>query len=342
MALTELLPRSNRAPALYADYWLNGEPVIVSALQGSVIFLFFWDYSCAQSLRFLPYVKEWSRKYHPFGLVTVGVHSPRFPFAKDPDGVQKALDRLDVRFPVAMDNEGFIAAGYGVRSLPLGVIIDKYGYVRALIHGDGSFIAAERTLQGYVYDIGMLGELPLLMDPVRDIDREGSIVFHPTPELMAGYRYGSLGNVEGYFPESYVEYADPGIYIEGKLYAEGTWLNGRDRIRLAMPVQKEGQIIVSYQGADVSGVFASEEGTEVRLAVHQDDEPLTLANGGNDIVIGGDGSSVLRVSEPRLYSIARNKEFGEHLLRLSASGGDLAVYAISFGTSLIPDLISTN
>ena len=342
MALTELLPRSNRAPALYADFWLNGEPVLVSSLQGSVVLLFFWDYSDAQSLRFLPYVKEWARKYKPFGLVTVGIHTPRFPFAKDPEGVQKALTRLDVRFPVAMDNEGFIAASYGVRSFPMGIIVDKYGYMRAVIHGDGNFAGAERPLQGYVYDIGMLSELPSLMDPLRDIDREGSIVFHPTPEVKAGYLYGSLGNVEGYFPESYVDYADPGIYVDGKIYADGTWLNGRDCLRLAMPVKKEGQIIVSYQGTDVSGVFASGEGSEVRLAVQQDCAPLTTATGGSDIVIGEDGSSVLRVGEPRLYSIARNREFGEHVLRLSASGEDLAVYAISFGTSLIPDLISTN
>ncbi len=342
MALTELLPRSSKAPALYADFWLNGDPVIVSALQGSVILLFFWDFSDAQSLRFLPYVQEWSRKYQPFGLVTVGVHTPRFPFAKNPDDVEKALARLDVRFPVAMDNEGFIASGYGVRSIPMGIIIDKYGYVRTLIHGDGSFLSAERSLQACVYDIGMLDELPSLTNPIRDIDREGSIVYHPTPELKAGYRYGSLGNVEGYAPESLVDYADPGIYVDGKLYAEGIWMNGRDSLQLAMPVKQEGQIIVSYQGTDVSGVFGSEGGSRVRLSVLQDNEPLTRMNRGSDIRIGKDGSSVLVIEEPRLYNILQNKEFGEHVLRLSASGEDLAVYALSFGTSLIPDLISTN
>ena len=342
MALTELLPRTSRAPALYADFWFNGEPVIVSALQGSVLFLFFWEYSCPQSLRFLPYVKEWSRKYSDAGLVTVGIHTPRFGFAKDPEGIQKAMTRLGISFPFAMDNEGFIAASYGIRSLPAGVIIDKYGYIRALVSTDGAFMAAERLLQGYVYDIGLIDELPTLMDPIREIDREGAVAYHATPELKAGYLYGSLGNVEGYSPESYVDYVDPGIYLDGRFYAEGTWLNGRDCLQLAAEGTKEGHIIISYQGTDVSGVLGSSRGSEVRMSVRQDREYLTRETGGGDVVIGVDGSSVLPVSEPRLYSIAKNKEFGEHIIRLSASGGDLSVYAISFGSSLIPDLIFTN
>lgn len=342
MALTELMPRVNRAPALYADFWLNGEPVIVSALQGSVLFLYFWDYSCPQSLRFLPYVQEWSRKYQDAGLVTVGIHTPRFPFAKDPEKVEKALTRLGVSFPVAMDNEGFIAASYGIRTLPMGIIIDKYGFIRALVHGDGNFAAAERSLQGHVYDIGLIDELPALTEPMREIDREGAVLFHATPELKTGYVYGSLGNVEGYSPESFVEYADPGIYLDGRLYADGVWLNGRDCLRLAMEGTQEGHLIIPYQGTDVSGIFASGQGSEVRVSVRQDQAFLTRETVGNDVVIGVDGSSVLPVSEPRLYSIAKNKEFGEHLLRLSATGGELRVYAISFGSSLIPDLISTN
>ncbi len=342
MALTELLPRSNRAPALYADYWFNGEPVLLSTLQGSVVFLFFWDSSCAQSLRFLPYVREWDKRYRQSGLVTVGIHTPRFPFAKNPEVVQRALDRLNVTFPVAMDNEGIIAANYGMRVWPMGAVIDKYGFIRAMIHGDSSFSSAERSLQGYLYEVGLIGQMPDYMDPVREIDREGSVCYHATPELQTGYLRGSLGNVEGYLPESMVDYEDPRIYIDGKFYADGTWLNGRECLRLAMPADHEGQIIVSYQGSDVTGVLAAEDGLSVQVSVRQDDESLTSANRGDDITLGEDGSSSILVGEPRLYSIVRNKDFGEHLLRLSASGGKLSVYSISFGTSLVPDMISTN
>jgi thiol-disulfide isomerase/thioredoxin len=342
MALTELLPKSNRAPALYADFWFNSEPVLVSALQGSVLFLYFWDSSCAQSVRFLPYVKEWDRKYREAGLVTVGVHTPRYPFGKDPELVQNALHRLDVRFPVAMDNEGVIAANYGMRSWPMGVIIDKHGFIRAVVQGDGSFAASERIVQGHVYDVGLIDQMPELMEPLREIDREGSLTYHATPELQTGYLRGSLGNIEGYLPESEVEYADPRIYIDGKFYANGVWQNGRDCLRLAMPNEREGQIILLYQGSDVSGVLGAEKGWSVHVSVRQDDAFLTPATSGEDVRVQEDGTSVLVVGEPRLYRIARNKDFGEHLLRLTAAGGKLSLYSISFGTAIVPDLITTN
>ena len=35
----------------------------------------------------------------------IGVHSPEFSHEKDPDNVRNAIDRLDVPYPVVLDND---------------------------------------------------------------------------------------------------------------------------------------------------------------------------------------------------------------------------------------------
>ncbi len=341
MSINELLPRTNRASELFGDYWFNGDPIIVSAMQGSVIMLFFWDYAMAGSLRSLPYVQEWTRKYAPYGFVTAGVHTPRFAFARRPEDVEQALERLNVRFPVVMDNDGVIAARYGVRTWPMLVLIDRHGFIRVQTAGEGSYQSVERLLQGLLYETGIEEQLPLLMDPLREIDREGVLCYRATPEIHAGYLRGTLGNVEGYSPESVVAYKDPGLYVDGRFYAGGPWENGRDSLCFE-PGNGQGELIVDFQGVEVSGVFSSARRPGTEITVHQDELYLTAANKGEDVQVGRDGRSYLVVVEPRLYSIVRSQEYGEHLLRLTTGGGPFSVYSFSFTTSRIPELVSHN
>ena len=43
-----------------------------------------------------------------------------------------------------------------------------------------------------------------------------------------------------------------------------------------------------------------------------------------------------------MYTIVRNKEFENHILKLSTSNPNLEIYSFSFTTSVIPELISEN
>ena len=56
-------------------------------------------------MRTLPYVGDWYKKYANHGLVVVGVHSPEFEFEKEEANVREAQHRLEVIWPVAMDND---------------------------------------------------------------------------------------------------------------------------------------------------------------------------------------------------------------------------------------------
>ena len=339
MTLRDILPQTFRARELYGDFWFNSEPVPIAALRGQVILLMFWDFTCASCVRTLPYVVEWRRRYAPFGFVSAGVHTPRFPLGRNTEAVQRAIARLGIDFPVVMDNEALIAANYECRRVPELLLIDKDGFVRYRSAGEGNYAAVEHALQALLYAAGVSGEMPLVMDPVRETDRSGVVCYRATPELFTGYLRGSIGNVEGYAPESVVTYADPGMYLDSRFYAEGDWMNDRDCIRLKQP---GGHLIVCYQGLEADAVMGPEDTKSAEITVRQDNEYLVPETRGIDVRIDGTGRSYVVVEEPGLYNLVRNREYGEHTLRLSSRGGRFAAYAFSFTTAVIPELISNN
>ena len=66
-----------------ADVLKSGAPVLVD----------FWDYTCVNCIRTLPYVQAWHERYGGKGLTVIGVHTPEFPFEKSASNVQAALKR---------------------------------------------------------------------------------------------------------------------------------------------------------------------------------------------------------------------------------------------------------
>jgi thiol-disulfide isomerase/thioredoxin len=339
MTVTEIQPQTVRAHEVFGDLWFNSDPVIITALRGRVVLVEFWDFTCVSCLRTLPYVKEWHRKYQQYGLVVIGVHTPKFPFGKNPELVQKAIERNGIQYPVVMDNEGVIAARYELRAWPSMYLIDKHGFIRYQHTGEGNYTTTERVLQALLYDTLSGETLPMLMEPLREEDRAGAVLYRSTPELQAGYLRGSIGNVEGYSPESVVQYADPEFYLDDRIYVVGCWLNDRNSVR--HQDREPGSIILSYHATEVSAVLEP-EGGEAEIVLMQDDRYLSAENKGDDVRIAGDGRSIVTISEPRVYHLVKNPQYGEHVLRISTESEGLALYSFMFVSSVIPELVSNN
>ena len=330
------------APELYGDFWFNSEPVLLSSLRGRAALVVFWDYTSRSCEHVLLYVGEWHRKYMEFGFVVVAVHTPRFPFGKNPACVQEAIDRLRIEFPVVMDNESLVWSRYGTRVWPTVYLIDGSGHIRHQNTGEGNYHATEHAVQSMLYESGIGEELPVIMQPLREADRPGAVCYRSTPELFAGYLRGSIGNVEGCVPESAIDYEDPQIYFQGRFYADGTWLNERDSLRFAgAGSNRSGQIILNYQGCEANAVMDPDSGS-LEVTVKQDNQYLTDENKGEDVRIDEDGRSFVLVDSPRLYHVARNREYGEHNLRLAAATSGWAMYSLSFVSDVIPEPVSNN
>lgn len=338
----ELLARHTHAPELYGDYWFNSEPISIRALNGYVVLLDFWDYSCVNCLRSLPYVKVWHQKYAEFGLTVIGIHTPEFKFGKKPENVERAIRTHSIGYPIVTDNDALLWSAYSNRSWPTKYLIDKDGYVRYMHAGEGGYEQFERAIQSLLGESGIHGELPSLMEPLREADRDGVVCYRPTNELYTGYLRGTMGNVEGYSPESTVEHSDPGLYLPGRFYLQGLWTDEKEFVRYNSEDATQGHIAFSYEALEVNGVFSVRAETPCRVVVEQDGKMLTAESKGEDIVLDENGISTVEVAMPGMYNLVKNSEFGAHTLKLRTSNTSLNVYTFSFVTGAVADLVSSN
>src|SRR5215475_9392754 len=88
-----------------ATGWLNSQPLTAADLRGKVVLINVWTYTCINWQRQLPYVRAWADKYKDQGLVVIGVHAPEFPFERNVDNVRQAAKRMNVGYPIAVDND---------------------------------------------------------------------------------------------------------------------------------------------------------------------------------------------------------------------------------------------
>ncbi len=102
--------------------WLNTEPLTLAGLRGRVVLIDFWTYSCINCLRTLPYIREWDERYREAGLTIVGVHSPEFAFERVESNVRENVRKLELEYPVALDNDfgdvGCVAQPVLAREVP--------------------------------------------------------------------------------------------------------------------------------------------------------------------------------------------------------------------------------
>ncbi|HSA60032.1 MAG TPA: redoxin family protein [bacterium] len=127
--------------------WINSAPLTKESLKGKVVLIDFWTYSCVNCLRTLPYLKDWQKKYKDKGLVIVGVHSPEFEFEKDPNNVAKAVQKLGIPYPVALDNQMATWAAYQNNVWPAHYFIDATGKIRHIHLGEGEYEESEKMIQ---------------------------------------------------------------------------------------------------------------------------------------------------------------------------------------------------
>ena len=175
------------------------------AAKGPVLVHFF-DFSQLNSVRTLPYLKEWDRRYAEHGLRVIGVQAPRFPSAADPETVATGLQRLGVNFPVLIDNRHSLWAAYGCEGWPSLFLWGRGGRLKWFQFGEGDYRATEEAIQatlgglpdrcssdeeGAAEDREQAAaapaiDLPEPMEPVRPSDAEGALVVPPGAELMPG------------------------------------------------------------------------------------------------------------------------------------------------------------
>jgi hypothetical protein len=174
------------APDLPDDLaWVGAAPESMPSLTaGGPAIVHFLDFAQLNSVRTLPYLGEWSRRYREAGLSVIGVQSPRFPFGADAEVVAAGLERLGVEFPVAVDAERDLWAAYGCEGWP-SLFLWSVGGALSWVHfGEGEYLGTEIALQEDLREIDALRDLPEPMAPLRPSDGPGARVMAPSAELF--------------------------------------------------------------------------------------------------------------------------------------------------------------
>src|ERR1041385_7933228 len=91
-----------RAPEI-GRVWLNSPPLSFRQLRGRAALVDFWDYTCVNCIRTLPYVKAWYERYKDVGLTVIGVHTPEFTFAQYESNVERGVREFGLTYPIVVD-----------------------------------------------------------------------------------------------------------------------------------------------------------------------------------------------------------------------------------------------
>ncbi|HEY9686140.1 MAG TPA: redoxin domain-containing protein [Coleofasciculaceae cyanobacterium] len=326
----QILEEKLRAPELRVSDWLNSPPLTMAGLRGRVVLIDFWDATCINCLHTLPYLKEWHARYAEAGLTVIGIHAPEFAFSRDAKVVETALQRFNLTYPVALDNEFRTWNAFANRAWPTKYLVDTHGYIRACHRGEGEYQAFERAIQDLLHEADPAQRLPEPIAPIRDIDRPGAACYRATPELYLGYGRGVLANPESPLPEHVVDYAplsDP--QPSDSVALTGAWLNTKEFVESAS--DRPVSIHVNYRAAGVNLVMAPGADGPVTVRLLLDDEPLPEDLRGEDTALL-DGWPVTVVDSPRMYALVRHPDFAVHRLTLAVSAPGLRAYAFTFIT----------
>lgn len=295
----------------------------------------FWDYTCVNCIRTLPYLREWHRRYQDKGLVIVGVHAPEFYFGSVSELVQLAVRDFRIEYPVLLDNDYQVWQAFANRYWPSKYLIDTEGYMRYFQPGEGGYGETEEAIQMLLRERDPRVDLPPPMQLLRQMDAPGAMMAcqRPTPELYLGAKRGRIAN-EGGMVEGEVHGYRYGASLPGEALVEldGDWLV-RPESSQARPGTdaKESRARFRYEAAEVNIVLAAgSECPVARLDIAIDGKPVPPDARGADVQAAASGETFVEVTRPRMYSLVNRNRFAAGVIELKTKSPGLDLFALTF------------
>lgn len=295
--------------------WINSQPLTAAELRGKVVLVDFWTYSCINCLRSLPYVRAWQKTYRNRDFVLVGVHTPEFAFEKDLRNVQKAVQELDIAYPVVLDNDYNIWNAFNNEYWPAHYLIDGRGRIRYHHFGEGNYDETERAIQALLAQRDGVSAAPAEQVDASGVEREADSLNMQSPETY-------LGSAR---TRNFVVGGIPARLDLNHWALEGKWRIDQERISLdAVP----GRIAFRFHARDAHLVLGpSSSAQAIRFRVMLDGK-APREDAGVDVDANGYGT----VRENRLYQLVRQKgAITDRTLTIEFFGNGVQAYAFTFG-----------
>jgi thiol-disulfide isomerase/thioredoxin len=325
-----------RAPEI-GRLWFNSPPLSFRQLRGRAVLVDFWDYTCVNCIRTLPYVQAWHERYHDKGLTVIGVHTPEFTFAQYESNVERGIREFGLTYSIVVDSNREIWKSFANRYWPTKYLLDKDGYLRYGHFGEGGYHECEEAIQELLREIDPALALPEIMDPMREEDHSGAACYRATGELYLGHGRGRIGNEGGFKEDQIADYLYTGRPEENFFYASGRWASTAEYFEAVETGLHTLQL--KYEAAAVNLVMACPRAAAAEVVIVQDGKPLTRAQATRDTQFrpgaNGDEESYVVVDSARMYFLVDNHDFGPHELELRCSQG-IAAFAFTFTSCVDP------
>jgi thiol-disulfide isomerase/thioredoxin len=295
------LPFEGELPSLDgATGWLNSPPLTPAGLRGKVVLASFWTYTCINWLRQLPYLRAWAGKYSGQGLVLIGVHTPEFPPERDFDNVRRAVQEMQIDYPVATDSNYSVWRAFDNHYWPALYFADARGRLRHHYFGEGGYGQSEMVIQQLLAEAGSAGAgQDLVSVDARGVEAPADWDDLRSPENYTGYeRTENFASPGGTVPGEAHVYAVPAELRLNQWGLSGDWTMEEQASTLN---KADGQITCRFRARDlnlVMGRGGSPAAAPFRVLL--DGQPPGTAHG---IDVNGEGNGT--VTEPRLYQLIR-------------------------------------
>ena len=293
-----------------ATEWLNSEPLGPAELQGHVVLVNFWTWTCINWLRQEPYVRAWSQAYRDDGLIVVGVHTPEFSFEHDIDGVRRATRERAIDYPVAVDNDYEVWSAFANHYWPALYFADTDGVIRDQHFGEGRYEQSERVIQW------LLGvERELVSVEGLGVEAEADWDHLYTPETYLG----SARSEQFASPDNRAE----GLRLNHWALA-GEWTTGPESVVLD---EAGGSIAFRFHARDAHLVMSPGAREAIPFRVLLDGEAPGPSHG---VDVDDDGTVVLR--DARMYQLVRQHDaVRQRTLEITFLEPRAEAYAFTFG-----------
>ena len=107
---------------------LQGENLRLKEYRGQVVLVNFWASWCGPCRQEMPLLDKIQKRYEPAGFTVLGVN-----VEGKRDKMMKIARKLNVSFPLLIDQDQRVSEAYGVDAMPYTVLVDRDGRV-AYIH----------------------------------------------------------------------------------------------------------------------------------------------------------------------------------------------------------------
>ena len=135
-ALAEEFPQPTAfdlpAPLLAGEArdWLNTEGKKLELEKGRVYVVEFWTFGCINCQRNLPSYARWQKRFAGKNVTIIGIHTPETDSEKKRENVVQQVKKLDITYPVLLDQEGTNWMRWRQQLWPTVYLVDKHRNAR--------------------------------------------------------------------------------------------------------------------------------------------------------------------------------------------------------------------